>query len=320
MKVAAIDIGTNTILCLIAEVSSANEITPLFEHTTTTRLGNFSQNKKNELNREAVSHSLDVLGRYKKLFVEFQVEETVIVATSVLREAKDRAFFCNLVEAEIGFPVHVSTEVQEAELSYVGALSNKKYLDSPVLVVDIGGGSMELILGKPGNVVISESIPVGAVKLTRHFPLSEPPASREISQMRQHLNPFFTQVQSDFRGFKHLIGVGGTVTTLAALNAVFADYDPEQIDGTILDLSAIKMILKRLKSVTLAERKKIIGLPPERADIIISGTVLLIELIEWLNAEKIIVSHRCLRYGAILKMILSEPTTKKRPETYGNIL
>jgi exopolyphosphatase/guanosine-5'-triphosphate,3'-diphosphate pyrophosphatase len=302
MKVAAIDLGANTILCLIAEVSSAREILPLYQHTATTRLGDFSN--KNELTPEAIHRSLNVLQQYKKRCADYQVEKCVIVATSVLRDANRRDYFCNLVKTEIGVPIEILNAETEAELSYRGALSNKKKLHGQTLVCDIGGGSTEFVIGNQARVTASASIPVGALKLTKKFCLSDPPLAAELASMRHWIKTTFFPIDSQFRKFKQMIGVGGTVTTLAAINAAAADYLPEEIDGSLLDLSAIQMLLKKLISLPLEKRKKVVGLTPDRADIIISGTVLLVELLTELGAEKIIVSDRCLRYGVILKMII----------------
>jgi len=304
MKVAAIDIGANSILGLIAEIHPPHQIFPLFDQTITTRLGEFATG--NELTPAAIERSLQVLRHLMQRISVAEVEQTVIVATSVLREARNQEIFTARVKSEIGLPVEILSEQAEAEFSYRGALSNKTHLSGKTLVFDIGGGSTELVLGAQNEVLVSGSLPVGALKLTRQFFRTDPPNATELSQLKQFLQATIRTLPAQLKSFGQIVGVGGTVTALAAMHLAAEKYVPEKIDGLRLEISTLEQLLNKLIGVPPEKRKKLVGLEPERADIIIGGTVLLVELLNWLGANQIIVSDRCLRYGAIIKLILHD--------------
>lgn len=302
MKVAAIDIGANSILGLIADVFPPHQIFPLFEQTFTTRLGEFSIG--NELTPAAIEQSMRALRELMQRISAAEVRQIVIVATSVLREARNREILTARVKTEFGLPVEILSADAEAEFSFLGALSNKPDLAGRTLVFDIGGGSTELVLGIQKEVRISTSLPVGALKLTRQFFRTDPPNATELSQLKQFLQATIRTLPAQLKSFGQIVGVGGTVTALAAMHLAAEKYIPEKIDGLHLEISELEQLLNKLIGVPMEKRKKIVGLEPERADIIIGGAVLLVELLKWFGANQIIVSDRCLRYGAILKLIL----------------
>lgn len=284
---ASIDIGTNSVRLLVASKNAAG-LTPLYRDLITTRIGEGIGHTK-YLKDEAIARTADAVARFYKQAKDTRAENIYIFATSAVRDAYNKQVFLDAVQRQIGvFPEVISGE-EEAHLSYVGAVSAiRNEEQEKVVVIDIGGGSTEIICKQ--KAIQGKSIPIGAVRLSEN-PLTH----------KQLYKIFEDSVQSINIKKSTLIGVGGTVTSLAAIIQELEPYDPEKIHGYRLRTSDVKSVTERLYTLTIEERKKLKGLHPERADIILFGAEILLTLLCMFSAEEIIVSESDLLQGRILK-------------------
>ncbi len=292
-RLAAIDIGTNSVRLLIAEVEK-EKVRPRLFTLRMTRVGE-GLTKGTGLQPEPVARTLGALREFRFLIEQYGVRRMRVVATSAVREAANAAGFLARVKDEVGFEVNVLGGEDEAYLSYLGACRALPDVDRGI-VVDIGGGSTEftwpLQPAAPGSEISCTSIPLGAVRLTE--------APCLLSEILTPMKPVLEQL----RGYpeKTLIGTGGTITTLAAVDQGLASYDPERVHGYRLARAAVERILFQLAAKNKDERKEVPGLQPERADIIVAGTTILWAILGSLQVPEIIVSEADLLHGIILEL------------------
>lgn len=311
-KVASIDIGTNTALLLIAEISEEGHIHPLMQREEIVRLGENVDESKN-LRVEAVARVLAVVEKYRELVDKFQAEAVVISGTSAVRDAGNRHLLLDKIHSLLGTELQVLSGDEEAVLTYFGALSNKPELQNEIFLIDIGGGSTECILGTQHSIDYAVSLDIGSVRLTERIVRSDPITDGELEEMlniiSDHLPRFPTNLRLTSRDF---VGVAGTITTLAAMHFQIEPYEPELVDGSILTMRQVSKITDDLRSKTLAERRKIPGLKPERADVVLAGAMVLLEIMQHFSFEKVIVSDRGLRYGLLLKLLNTQYLRKSQ--------
>jgi exopolyphosphatase/guanosine-5'-triphosphate,3'-diphosphate pyrophosphatase len=292
-RMAAVDIGTNSCRLLIAD-TKGQSITPILATLRTTRIGEGVE-ESGLLGEVPMERTIAALQEYLELIREYEVAHLRVVATSAVREAANAAFFVVLVREMTGITVDVISGAEEARLNYTGACGAVDFKRTGV-VIDIGGGSTEFTcpIQESGVSALSCcSIPLGAVRLTEQPRL----LSEIIGPMKDVLDKI--------KGLPHLnlVGVGGTITTLAAVDQGLQIYDPECIQGYFLSKEAVERIMLSLAVKDSEERKKVPGLPPERADIIIAGTTILWSALAYLGAQEITVSEADLLHGMILEMI-----------------
>ncbi|MFQ5708605.1 MAG: hypothetical protein ACE5HO_14205 [bacterium] len=299
-KIAAIDIGTNTALLLVAEIDARGHLKPVLQKETIVRLGQ-GVDQRGRLQPEAMSRTLQALREYRLLARELNAEQILAAGTSAVRDAKNRNDFVSRIKNELNLELQILTGKQEARLTHLGALSNKSYLKGGVVVIDIGGGSTEFIFGDRDQIEFAQSLDLGSVRLTERFVRHDPISEEEFGRIRESVAEGLEKLhRSACSNKRHLVGVAGTVTTLAAIQAKMANYQPEVIDGDRLSLDQIRAIVDELKIKTLAERKKIVGLHPKRADVILAGAVILLESAGGLGFQEVTVSDRGIRFGLIL--------------------
>jgi exopolyphosphatase/guanosine-5'-triphosphate,3'-diphosphate pyrophosphatase len=287
---AAIDIGTNSVRLLIARLHNRT-LKPELRTLRMCRLGE-GMTRGEGLRPQAIARTLQSLQEFSGLLRLHGVHQVRTVATSAAREAPNAALFVEQVRLQTGLMVEVISGEEEAYLSFLGACQSLPGVKQGT-VVDIGGGSTEITFpsaaGQP-DAQTSRSIPLGAVRLTEH-PLL-------LSEIILKLKPALEDLQT--RGPIPLIGAGGTITTLAAVDQALAVYDPERVHGYRLPRAAVERILFFLATKTNQERKQISGLQPERSDIIVAGTTILWAILGILKAEQITVSEADLLDGIIL--------------------
>ncbi len=302
---AVIDIGTNSVLMLIAERQSG-KLTPLVERAEITRLGaGYAAEKK--LQAGAMRRTLRAVKKFSRLARKKGVEPWIF-GTEILRIAENSVEFLRTVKRETGLEIRILSGKEEAEFTYRGAIDTLNHPPAGIAVIDIGGGSTEIALGDPNRPRLARSFPLGAVKLLESFKLSDPPSAAEMNQMEQFIQTFWQKMPR--RPLEScLIGVGGTLTTLAAVNQHLPRYCFEKVDGFTLSQIQIEKSLDRFMKCTLQERKTIIGLEPERADIIVPATLILKTFMDWSHQEEIVVSARGVRFG-FLKAILQNRGVK----------
>ena len=305
MRLTTIDIGTNTILMLVADVSADGSISPLHDAQVIARLGKgVDANRK--ITPETARRVLGYLRDYKQISETFHSEKIIAGGTSGLRDASNGKEFIDTVRQELGLEISILSGEEEAELTYLGAVSEFMDPDSDqtLAVLDIGGGSTELTIGKGTKVLQTSSLDLGSVRLTERTPLLNPPSAsaltQAISEVRNWISKF-PQLSPHTR----LIGVAGTVTTLAAIDLGLEKYDPSRVSGYFLSLNSIERIFKLLNSRSISQMEKDFPqIQPGRSDIIVAGVLILIESLRRFGVEGITVSDRGLRYGMALREVV----------------
>lgn len=290
MRTAVIDIGTNSVRMLIAE-ENHGEIEVIGTGLITSRLGE-GIGTQEFLRDQAVERTIEALEEFKKIIGENSVSRVISAATSAVRDAANRDTFLMEVKKRIGWDVRVLSGTEEAEMSYLGAVRGLKKAGINPVVIDIGGGSTEFIwTGERGPEYVSVNI--GAVRMTER--------GYTLPDIREMLGEVIGSTK--LKEFGGLIGVGGTATTLAAINQEMTVYDREKIHGYYLPGKDIKKILRELEGMSPEQRKKVPGLQPQRADIIVAGTRILTAVIEGLKIDGITVSETDLMYGLLYRII-----------------
>jgi exopolyphosphatase/guanosine-5'-triphosphate,3'-diphosphate pyrophosphatase len=288
MLKAAVDLGTNSVRLLVGTVED-NQVCVKYADLRTCRLGQ-GLKPGGEINLWAMKRTLQALTEYHRIVQELEVEELKIVATSALREAKNSGRLIQQVADLFSWHIQIISGEEEAYLSYLGATSAIKLLPGLVpVVVDIGGGSTELVFTNQGRMVAA-SFPVGAVRCT------ETPCTDQ--EIRFWLEPGLKEVGQ--AGPVQLIGAGGTVTSLAAIACGLTVYDPEIVQGSSLDKETVRDLREKLAAMSLTERKHLPGLHPGRADVIVAGAAILQVILDGSGCEKITVSDADLLHGILL--------------------
>lgn len=302
-QVAAIDIGTNSVLLVIAAAEAAGA-RPLLERATITRLGE-GVDKTRELAPAAIERNLACLRRYADDLREHGDPPLDVVGTSALRDARGAAAFLDEAERILGVRPRVIAGDEEARLTFRGALSGLR-LRGRLLVFDIGGGSTELIVGDAAGTAPPESrvsLDIGSVRLFERFVRTDPPSPAELEAIcgviRSQLAGAAPLAELARGESATLVGVAGTVTTIKALELGLATYDAARVHGAVLTLSAVEALSDQLASLSLAERVKLPGLEPKRADVIVAGALIVRELLRHVGAAELVVSDRGVRFGLL---------------------
>jgi exopolyphosphatase/guanosine-5'-triphosphate,3'-diphosphate pyrophosphatase len=295
-RFAAVDIGTNSVRLLIARLVN-RQLKAEIRTLRMCRLGE-GITRGEGLQPQAVARTLQALQEFSDLLSAHGVRQVRTVATSAVREAPNAASFVDQVRSQTGLSVDVISGEEEAYLGFLGACQSLTGVKQGA-VVDIGGGSTEFTFTSGGplsEILTSRSIPLGAVRLTER-PLL-------LAEILTKLRPALEELRA--KEPAPLIGVGGTVTTLAAVDQALPAYDPKRVHGYRLHRTAVERILFFLAAKTNLERKQVSGLQPERADIIVAGATILWAILGSLEAEQITVSEADLLDGVILTSFSSQ--------------
>jgi len=301
MRLATIDIGTNSVLLLIAE-STGSGLVPVLERATITRLGQ-DVDRTHQLHPDAIARTLACLRDYAKDIADHGASEVLAVSTSAARDAQGASAFIEAASSILGVAPRVISGNEEAHLTFLGALSGLE-VRGEVVVVDIGGGSTELVRGTivGGQLPTPErgvSVDIGSVRLTERHLRSDPPTRAEQEAVRESVWTA-TRALPTPASEATWIGIGGTVTTLAAIQAGLHAYDARVVHGSVLARSDITKLRQRLAEMTAEARRATPGLNPKRADIIVAGAIEVEALQSWADCERWIVSDRGVRWGLAL--------------------
>ena len=292
-KYAIIDIGTNSIkFMLLSHDQGKTEI--LIDKNNISRLGE-GLYKTGMISPEAMNRNIAVLSEFMIQAREYKVQEIIAVGTMCLRTAKNSSDFLARAKEELNLEIKVIPGEEEARLSYLAVLSTIGKTDKNVVVFDTGGGSTEFIFGSGMEFQNKISLNLGAVSPTEEF-LSDPPQEKEVDRMLNFMQKFF---EKEISGEKvdHLVGIGGTVTSMGAVMHKMAKYDPNVIQGSSISLQEVIRQLEMYKSKSVEERKAITGLQPKRADVILAGAGIMKTIMEILKIEILTISDRGLRHG-----------------------
>jgi exopolyphosphatase/guanosine-5'-triphosphate,3'-diphosphate pyrophosphatase len=294
VRVAAIDIGTNSTRLLVADADDGalREVERLLEIT---RLGD-RVDADGQLAEASMQRVETCVARFADRARELDASTPLAVATSAVRDAANGAEFMRRLEQGCGVRIRVLTGEQEARLTLRGVVSGRR-LDGAVVVCDIGGGSTELTAGEDGRVGFAVSLNMGCVRMSERHLHSDPPTTEEVATLRREAAGM---LPGDVPAGS-LIGVAGTITTLATIDLGLDEEIPERVDGHELSADAVAAQLERLASMPLEERRQVRGLMPERASTIVAGTAILAELMRHLGAERLTVSERDILHGAALE-------------------
>lgn len=299
MRISAIDIGTNTILMLIADVHSDGTMKVVRDEHTIARLGKGVDSSKRIL-PDTFERALDILTKLKSISDDAGSQHIVACGTSALRDAVNRDEFIEFIHTKLGITIQVLSGNEEARLTYLGGASEyfQNKLNKPFAVLDIGGGSTEIVAGLGNKVLQKYSMNIGAVRITERFLHSSPPTISELqnaqAEIEKHLESVFLLSEST-----QLIGVAGTVTTLAAMDLQLESYSAERIHGYRLQQKRIDQFYDQLKALSLDKIRNIPQILPMRADIILAGIMILRAVLMKNKKTEIIVSDRGLRYGLL---------------------
>jgi len=310
MILAGIDIGTNTLRLLVAETSASSH-REIQSSRKITRLGQ-DLDRTGRLAPDAQERTLQALREFAGVIGSHAVLRTAAVGTSALRNAANAREFVAEAKRRTGIDIAVISGEEEANLTLQGvrrALSPAGRADADPLasarVIDIGGGSTEIIVTRQGVVTSMESLPLGAVYLTERFVRHDPPTGEELDSIRRAVTGELDAHPAEIirsGAPAACAGTAGTITTLAAMDQGLAEYDPDRINGYILQKAALDRMVERLAAATLEERRQIAGLEPGREDIILAGAIIAREIMVRCGARELLVSDWGLREGILFDL------------------
>lgn len=305
MKLGALDVGTNTVLMLVVECEAGGTPRPLADLSRITRLGR-GIDGSGRLDPAAAALTLDTIVEFVAKARAMGAGRILTAATSALRDAQDGAGFIAEVKSRAGIDLEVISGETEAELSYL-AVARGLSLDpkQSALIVDIGGGSTELIRAEPGRPLELASLQIGSVRLTERVIKNDPPKMAEAAELRVGIDAELLGLKWDFKP-DVMVGIAGTVTTVCAVAMKLKTYDPALVHGHRLSRTEVEGVIHLLASLPLEQRKKLPGMIPGRADVILAGAAILERVMSEFEAETVIVSDQGVRWGLIWRELESQ--------------
>ena len=304
-RVAAIDCGTNSIRLLIAEPNGSGGLRDLDRRLEIVRLGQ-GVDASGEFHADALQRTFAVVDQYAELIkkADVPVANVHFVATSAARDARNRDSFFAGIKQRLGVLPDVISGATEAHLSFVGALSRITAEGEPVLVMDIGGGSTELITGSAaGEMYSATSLDIGSVRVTERFLKQNPVAADDLALAIEYVDDLVAGSGVDFASIGTWIGVAGTATTLAGVYLELEHYDREQVHGAVIPLPALYELLHRLARMTVEEIRALPSMHPGRADVITGGALIEARIAARMKVGNLIVSESDILDGIALQLI-----------------
>ncbi|MCX7738933.1 MAG: Ppx/GppA family phosphatase [Hydrogenothermaceae bacterium] len=299
-KIAIVDIGTYSTRMLIVAIHPDNFFQEIFSIGRITSLGR-NLKQTGMLQKDAMEETISTLREYSMLAREYQVSKIVAVATQACREAKNADEFLEKVK-HLGIDVRVISGEEEARLSFF-ATARALEIQDRFVVIDQGGGSTEFAYGKSPNLIKGVSFPFGIVNLTENFIRSDPPAREEILSLKEYIKEQISKVYPIMKDNSQLVGLGGTITTVVALEKQLFPYNSKKVHGSVLTYDTITKWLNRLSSMTVNQRKAIPMIEDRRAEAIISGIVIFQTALEVFKKDLIRVSEWGIRHGILLSLL-----------------
>jgi exopolyphosphatase/guanosine-5'-triphosphate,3'-diphosphate pyrophosphatase len=311
VRVAAVDLGTNSTRLLVADVEDGS-IVEVVRRLKITRLGEGVDERKRLL-PAPVARVRNVLTDFRREAESLGAERMLAIATSAVRDAENGEAFLGEVEWSYGFQTRLLSGHDEAQLTFRGASLGRRLAEN-TLVLDIGGGSTELVVGGPDGLRFHDSLDLGCVRLTERFLHSDPPAMGELDACAAAVRALLGQRLPYDLLPRAAIGVAGTITSIAALDLGLAEYDPDRVHGHSVSREGVAAQLQRLAAVPLAQRRAIPALEPDRAPVIVAGAVILREVLDHFGLDGLEASERDILDGAALEAAeLPEPEEGAAP-------
>lgn len=303
MRVAAIDIGTNSMRLLIADYEDG-KFKEREKHVNTTRIGE-SVDEEGIINNDAIERNVDALEDFTELAREKGCKHIWAVGTSALRDSKNSDEFLKKALEKSGVTVEIISGSTEADLGFMGVLEGIQDKDENILVVDIGGGSTEFIVGNKYGIKFMKSENVGALRMTEKFLKKDPVDNFEYMSMENHVSNEIEDTVGEICGYniKKVVGIGGTITSVAAMLAEMKVYDMDKIHSSIITYPQICELLQKLKRLRTSEKMMLNGLQPKRADIITAGVGILEIVLRKICFDRMFVSEYDNLEGLVSKKI-----------------
>lgn len=305
MRISSIDIGTNTVLLLIADIDDNGEVVPVVEEQQIPRLGR-SVDATGRLSHEGIGRVCDVVEHYVKLSRTLNSQSLTLVATSAVRDSRNSNDISEAIHARTGLILEILSGVEEARWTYIGGCSNARNPIRPAAVLDIGGGSTELTYPSPSrsngdNQLMSHSMQIGAVRIRERYFKHDPPMTDEIQSARRLIVEVLSEIQNPgFAGYD-LIGVAGTATSLSCLHLNLETFDSAKVENSYLSLETIGSWNNKLLKMTATEIRSLSSVVEGRSDILSAGVLILSELMQHFGFKGMRTSTRGLRYGIALR-------------------
>jgi len=316
---AVIDVGTNSVKLLVADIDQ-HRVEPVWEGSKQTRLGRgFYQTHR--LQQPAIAQTASAVAEFAAAAREHQASSIRVIATSAARDALNADELITAIEHAAELKIEILSGEQEADLVFQGVATDPRFATKPLLLLDVGGGSTEFILGQGGQQHFRESFSLGSVRLMEHFPHSDPPKPDELAACRQWVSHFLQREvqprlepamrrqpvdQSERRApalresALLLVGAGGTAAILARIEGEVEPYDRARIEAVRLSRARVQWHVENLWGSPLQQRKQIIGLPASRADVILTGAVIFEAVMDRFAFAELRISTRGLRFAAVL--------------------
>ena len=297
-----VDIGTNSTRLLVADVEDGR-VREVDRRSEVTRLGE-GVDAGGRLGEEPMARVLATLEAYHEAIREHGCEVTTGVLTSAVRDAENGAEFTELVRTRFDLDVRTIDGEQESRLTFRGAtVGRPDPPDGSLLVIDIGGGSTEFVIGRGGEVTFNVSTQAGVVRQTERHLHSDPPAPAELRALGDEVRGIVAHaVPAEVRAtVASAVGVAGTATSCAAIAQELDPYDPNRVEGYVLELGDLELLLARLAAMTLADRRTVVGLHPDRAPTIVAGVAILLEALRAFDLDRLEVSERDILWGAAIE-------------------
>jgi exopolyphosphatase/guanosine-5'-triphosphate,3'-diphosphate pyrophosphatase len=300
MRVATIDVGTNTVLLLVADRRSDGSLVAIEERATITRLGE-GVDVSRRFSTQALERTQACLDDYATVVRSLGADRVAVVGTSAMRDAGGGESLLARIEASFGVPARVVSGEEEARLTFRGALGGLPIGDRRDLAVfDIGGGSTEVVLGRldGGRALIeySSSFDVGSVRLTERHVRTDPLSPTDRATLARVAREAFVSVPPLTSGHAP-VGIAGTITTLAAVSLGLSEYDGARVHGHAMSRDELQRVVAELASIPVDARRRVAGMEPKRADVIVAGGFIALALLEHWNAGEVLVSDRGVRWG-----------------------
>jgi len=313
VRVAVVDLGTNSTRLLVADVEDGS-VREVERRLEITRLGE-SVDARRKLLPTAIARVRNVLGDYRREIEALGAERTLTLATSAVRDADNGEAFLGEIEWSYGFSTQLLSGEEEARMMFAGVASGLNGRDvNGTLLVDVGGGSTELVLADAQGVAFHTSLDLGCVRLTERFLASDPPTAAELAECRSAVRALLEERVPESVHAVGAIGVAGTITTLAALDLGLAEEDPELIHGHHLRAAWVEAELARLAALPEAELAETPGIHPSRAPVIVAGVVVVAEVLRHFGLAELEVSERDIMHGGALAAAeLPEPEEGEAP-------
>lgn len=300
MKVAALDLGTNSFLCLIADVENQQIKKIHSDQVQIVRLGQ-DVNQTKKFHPDALARAEKCLSEFRRTIDQHQPEKILAMATSAARDVSNSQKLFEIGKS-LGIPIEIIPGDKEAEITFKGSISGFPKSNKRLAVIDIGGGSTEIIAGTHEKLLGGESINIGGVRLTEMFFKAQPPSEDEISEFNAHVENKLKPLCEIVKKFKvdELVAVAGTPTELAA--ASLGGFDPAKIDGFQFSQAELEIWIQKFQKTTPQERVQKFGISQGRADIILAGTMILKSVLVGLQFDSVTISTRGVRYGVALEL------------------